>query len=489
VQATNEWTLLGENDTIAAGMHVRLDLEKGERWVKLPDNTDDDDNDDKLHSISLTQMLADGSQIMTATETHDSVDKGDDASFSLVAAATTAKTTSSTNKDMDFEMMHRTLSNLPYDEQTNIQLPAYVSKSDAKHRPNFEQQMIQIWLQRQEQLRLLEQMDLPQLLKERIQQIQTYFDTDATLRLERIDLKRKHDIGELDPQDICSVLYDLEYHLTDIDMTRDFHTLGGWPLLVSLLDPQLHLINRTKMEILDTETVFQKIDRVQMHAAWCIGSAVKNQEEFHGWATQRLVILHTQQQTTTALDMLTEQIASFNDLSYDFSVTQKLNKLIYALGALLRNNRDAQAHFVAAQGATQLSHLFQRALQANTRASYQIAHRLLALEDDILTDTRLHQSVSQQIDQAVAAAFVSDEWCEAVLQALSIPTMRSETSVKAVRTMIPRCASWSPESVVDVLREVMESWQEEEADTDPDVHNDRIFLLKKVTEEARAVTR
>lgn len=33
-------------------------------------------------------------------------------------------------------------------------------------------------------------------------------------------------------------LMSLEDHLSDIDMSRDFHSLGGWPHLVALLDSQ-----------------------------------------------------------------------------------------------------------------------------------------------------------------------------------------------------------------------------------------------------------
>jgi len=32
-------------------------------------------------------------------------------------------------------------------------------------------------------------------------------------------------------------LLSLEDHLADIDMSRDFHNLGGWPHLVALLHP------------------------------------------------------------------------------------------------------------------------------------------------------------------------------------------------------------------------------------------------------------
>merc|ERR1712066_342858 len=38
--ATNEWQKVPEGESIPAGLHVRLDLEKGGRWAKLMDEED-----------------------------------------------------------------------------------------------------------------------------------------------------------------------------------------------------------------------------------------------------------------------------------------------------------------------------------------------------------------------------------------------------------------------------------------------------------------
>ena len=142
IQATSEWTLLGENDTIAAGMHARLDLEKGERWVKLPDDTDSKQpTSTTTHQHNATTMTAiatatDGTQTMAEDTTERN---NDDSSQGLYQES----------HGMDFEMMHRTLTHLPLKEQQRIQLPDYVSKSDAQHRPNFEKQMTRLWNDRQ----------------------------------------------------------------------------------------------------------------------------------------------------------------------------------------------------------------------------------------------------------------------------------------------------------------------------------------------------
>mmetsp|Transcript_41064 Transcript_41064/g.49980 ORF Transcript_41064/g.49980 Transcript_41064/m.49980 type:complete len:110 (+) Transcript_41064:130-459(+) len=38
IVATSEWKLLKEDDTIPAGLHVRMDLSTGKKWVKLIDD-------------------------------------------------------------------------------------------------------------------------------------------------------------------------------------------------------------------------------------------------------------------------------------------------------------------------------------------------------------------------------------------------------------------------------------------------------------------
>lgn len=62
-------------------------------------------------------------------------------------------------------------------------------------------------------------------------------------------------------------LIDLEDLLSDIDMARDFHSLGGFPILASMLD-----VSRT--------------EAVRELAAWTIGTAVKNEPEHQLWVLE-----------------------------------------------------------------------------------------------------------------------------------------------------------------------------------------------------------
>lgn len=66
---------------------------------------------------------------------------------------------------------------------------------------------------------------------------------------------------------LVAVLTDLEDLLSDIDMARDFHTLGGFSTLVSML----HV---------------SQPEAVREMAAWTIGTAVKNEPTHQRWVLE-----------------------------------------------------------------------------------------------------------------------------------------------------------------------------------------------------------
>ena len=89
--------------------------------------------------------------------------------------------------------------------------------------------------------------DAPDLLCTRIALLTNYI-VDPTLQLEQY-LYASKDNGDDDDDsskeeeeldDIVWMLSDLEYQLMDIDMAREFHTMGGLPLLISLLTDSIH---------------------------------------------------------------------------------------------------------------------------------------------------------------------------------------------------------------------------------------------------------
>lgn len=84
------------------------------------------------------------------------------------------------------------------------------------------------------------------------------------LLTQRIDVLKDADATE---EAVIGALADLEDLLSDIDMARDFHTIGGFPTLASRLR--------------DSQP-----EGIREMAAWAIGTAVKNQPEHQLWVLE-----------------------------------------------------------------------------------------------------------------------------------------------------------------------------------------------------------
>jgi hypothetical protein len=501
IEATSEWTLLGENDTVAAGMHVRMDLTTGEKWVKT---IDENETGQDTHVHTMTDKTTTVVAIAQVDANGKAGPEQDNNNHN--------HNHNQREPNYDYEMMHRTLSKLPPDEQQRIgglpQLPQEASaKLTPEQRKAFEARMKQIWEQRQEELRQMQNdhlADLPQLLKDRIDSLKRYVENPIQ-GLQQVSLadNKQQDENYLNG-DIVGVLQDLEYQLTDLDMARDFHTLGGWPVLASLLADAVHeshSTNNTQQEQQLSDEDWNKVNLIQALAAWIMGTAVKNTHEFSPYATEEVQVLIAIDSVvkTTALDLVLAQfVAASNavlqtdapkkDDFYD-TVMMKVHKTLYALGAMLRANRQAQTHFCADQGPSLLVDvLAQLAEQAELsdnnlpNDAIKVTQRLLSMAQDIVMDVTLHSSTSEQVDAAIGKAFSSPRWCKTVLRFVPIPRLH-ETTLLTIRQLAPHC-HWD-EQVIQQLQQlpdqVLQAWQQKDL-LDADERKERLELLQSTVQ-------
>lgn len=108
---------------------------------------------------------------------------------------------------------------------------------------------------------------LEQLWNIRQQELKEAYDAMPKvneLLLARVEILRAPDSSQ---SAIVIALTDLEDLLSDIDMARDFHSLGGFPVLASML----HV---------------SRPEPVREVAAWAIGTAVKNEPEHQRWVLE-----------------------------------------------------------------------------------------------------------------------------------------------------------------------------------------------------------
>eukprot|EP01039_Chlorochromonas_danica_P011211 gene11209-12503_t len=159
-------------------------------------------------------------------------------------------------------------------------------------------------------------------------------------------------------QERVSVLEELESLLTDIDNARDFHTIGGWPVLVNQLLPQ-HNAGSDRSNIVEYH-------RVAAAAAWAVGTTIKNSYDYQLWLAEEVEVLGTGEDgisndsktTTTAWKVLTELLhetiqtthsppsgdaaSPMKEGQHDVAVVLQ-KRLLYALSAGCRGNVDIQS--------------------------------------------------------------------------------------------------------------------------------------------------
>jgi hypothetical protein len=468
VEVTKDWQLLGENDTIPAGIHVRMDMTTGEKWVK---EIDEDDEETETSTTALTVIRADGSLQL--------IPKNDD-------DEKPEKRMKSGDGFYDYELMHRALSRLPEEEKERMggipELPQSTGSktiTSEEEREAFEKRMGGIWKQRQELLKELQEqmMDLPKLLKERIKSIKAYLK-DPTTHLNQMNLDESVPEGRV--THIVSVLQDLEYHFGDVDMSRDFHTLGGWPLLASLLSENVHVPQNKTIGRLSRRTE-GNIRSIQAHAAWAIGTSVKNTEEFFPFAVEPFLIKDNDR--TTAIEELIKLFCKNYQDPNSWEIRKLMEKTIYGIGSLLRGNRLAQAHIVGTGAASQLGKVFLTMVSDQFQsAGFKVIQKLLSLAGDMVSDIVLHpDNATPDINTKVLAAFSTLEWCGATAQMIETDVFLAapvqQTLLETVPVLAPHCA-WSDKKkdLQQSIQKIRSGWDQRKTMFDAE-HLEQLKLL------------
>jgi hypothetical protein len=506
LEVTDEWQVVGPEDTLPAGAHIRMDMTTGEKWVKNI-NPNDDDAAIEAASASATkvqnvEIMPDGSVQSLQQEEEEEEEQGTtkakaekrrsgsgSGSSNAVAVQEEPETSesevnSNRNSDGDkkkynYDAMHRALSKLSPEVLGDVPLPL---KGDAE----YEAQMNELWESRQRQLteleRLMELADVPKILKSYISSIRQFYRqqyltcfgndehnigtvttgtseklllnvqvSDESNILDRApysDMKEEYMNKNTDDDDqedadastkpeddttststatstsidkVMFILNELEFLVTDIDMARDFHILGGWPVLASLLNPPAWLfpsslaahgicnahdaanedVNADATTDTEQADFRNQIFKLQSLSAWIIGNSVKNHAEFALWAVEPIygnidTLLVTKddhedltpdprapressvlQNSTTVIKLLLDIIVEENDTQSQSHIHSSgdnttstltgsndnhnnnvmMQKTIYALTSLLRGNRYAQDYFLDMGGSVTLGTL------------------------------------------------------------------------------------------------------------------------------------
>lgn len=491
IVATHEWTKLEEGDTIPAGLHIRMDLSTGEKWVKLIDNDKDKEKGEVIsivgeEGIFSAEVKEDGSVALIKNEDYAPLDDEETSQSEIVDA----------KPKYDFMMMHRTLSKLDLEERERMGLPDLPPhNASPEMKAQFEKQMEEIWTSRQKELAELEVADLPKILKQRIYSIQSYIQDGVISASDLYDEENETKVDQDEEEkealgDIEGVLNDLEYQLSDLDNARDFHTLEGWQLLVSLLSDTAHsqaLKNIRNSYANDTEIGVQTItdietdykQNVQAAAAWAIGTAVKNTHEFFPWAIQDISKLTfvslPKTDRVSALDLLIYQFQKTFSTSVNSKTTIKLwQKIVYALGSLLRLNVYAQQHFLAIDGPEILGSILQNILEQPNPSKKMItlASKIVFLGSDIVTEARIDSHPTEdnnEFSSLIIDAFSTTKWCDSSPTLLNFYAQEENISsqenvMNIIENMAPVCRSIWDVDFPSLVENILLKWRSMEID-------------------------
>jgi len=467
--ATKEWQLLGVNDTVPAGLHLRMDMTTGEKWAKIMD--DDDDEDDEDDEQKQKQKEQNELYYNDDTKINSERRKESASAVAVIEGDEATKIQDSKHNSSeikyDFDMMHRTLSKLPDEEKESIGLPELPQPNDDESsKLSFQRSMVDIWKLRQERLaRTSESMvNFPEVLKARIASIEEYLKDPKT---QLISMNLEDDESSSNGNvvtHIVSALKDLEFQLTDLDLARDFHTMGGWPFLVQLVSDESHVPsgNKTINEL--SPNIQRNIRTVQAYAAWAIGTAVKNTEEFFSYSIEKIVV--GDGQITTPIELLIDSFCKEYNDSNSLEIRTLLSKNIYAIGSILRGNIPAQIRVVKTNGFDKLGKKYNELSKEGFNSiNTKLIQRLAVLSIYIFEDST---------DTNIVDAITSSDFCDATCGVLSsenfLPVSVVETVLKAFTVLGPHCqqSSCAANDFQSIIESIRSDWLKRKEDFDGD---------------------
>jgi hypothetical protein len=530
IVATDEWQKVNQGDTIPPGLHVKIDFETGEKWVKLLENLDDQNDDFQISNAAMRVISPDGQVKNTPPAKDNKNDRSRQEAIKItqlanaeLTAEASAKITSqlldqsqrkknmidsisalndfeadNTVGETELETMYRTLTSLPREEFQSMGMtlpldPGFDASVEEKQ--EFERQLREIWNARQDLLKKMEEeylADVTDVISERIESIRMYLEDPAREIHNVLLLKKKEQMGNdndlgLNLGTIIGALHDLEFQLTDLDNAREFHDMGGWPLLVALLTDSVHgfesemhmlakveahSINATVSNAVSVENGdfismsqeglemlkdYQRVIwEIQGLACWCIGTAVKNVEEFHPWAVEdfaSLLDLKRVDGPVNAISILLEkldndatQVPQLGISASDSNLRMKQKFEVYALGSLLRGNRDAIYYFDSVSGSSTLLAFYNSLMEMGQKmltmeaGALKILEKLVLLVGDIIIDVQLNPAQNIESDKVVFANLATHKWCSLPAQIFQHPnTMMKRRMLELILNLYPYC--------------------------------------------------
>lgn len=261
-------------------------------------------------------------------------------------------------------------------------------------------------------------------------------------------------------EELLEILEELQKSVEDLDNARDFHTIGGFAIMVDVLADGDGYSGRAPP--VDVAPAHFDRDAIKGHAAWVLGTAIKNQAD-----------LQTAALGSNAMEPLLRLLKGVKQNPRGSA------KGMYALGALLRNHEAAQRHFVELGGVQTLLNLlditfFEPAESRQVlRRRHIVGIKVIALIEDLMVDSHSSPLLEQ---------LSGERCCNQLVQVLSKCQTNNEFEkvFRALDAARKGCAqSWSvaPSTAegLEVLRRQSQEWRAEiSKDDDEDYLRDLV---------------
>lgn len=356
---------------VPEGSSVRVDMSTGQRWIETNSTGD----------IEMAQLLSKPQQevgspkglaVSTATKTVDTAFRESVEKATRSEDPTLDEEVASTPEDK----IASALGKLPEVEQERL------ARSVGRERLEdlTTSELWSVWQSRQDELREVSSTmrESWRVMTGRLSLLREFIESPASSRIDEV-------VRELE---------DLEYDLGDLDDARDFHyALKGTPTLVELLDKKWE-------------------PRIRAAAAAALGTSIKNE--------------HDLQTEHGSLRILVDALSDAD--------LELRKKMLYALGATLRNNRVAISQFksvVAASGGGfgALADALQAALSNDLPAGWPVADKAATLIGDLALDLDKDDEDAGKV-------------CTSVRDAILLhnpPVTRLERFLKAAQALVETC--------------------------------------------------
>lgn len=310
------------------------------------------------------------------------------------------------------------LKHMPAEEQQRLHLdlskPVVEGSAEAVH-------LVDKWNERQRELRELmnSMLKAAEHMAGQLNQLRGHYNGTATISA----------------ADLTSVLGDLESLVSDIDNAKDFYTIGGWKIIVSLLASGTLDVPNQALTIL------------------LIGTAIKNNRDYQTWVVEEISLGFALPDGRTTVRCMELLVANLNDTylhnKFDREYQELFRRTLYAVSAAARGNPVVQ------------SYLYQSPFSG-------LALRMISSYSDLIIDIELDRKIwtflsdlfddkaNTEADPDYAALFPRDnflanKFCDS-FDLFFVSCTYVLKLLEAVK------ANATPESMTVALRSTIDSW-------------------------------